>query len=41
MSGSALKKLGIDSIDNNPTTGVLVRLSPQQFLQIKALKHNQ
>ena len=35
MSGSALKKLGIDSIDNNPTTGVLVRLSPQQFLQIK------
>lgn len=35
MSGSALKKLGIDSIDNNPSAGVLVRLSPQQYLQLK------
>jgi len=35
MSGSALKKLGIDVLENNPTKGVLVRLSPQQFLQIK------
>jgi len=35
MSGSALKKLGIDTLDNNPTKGVLVRLSPKQFLQIK------
>lgn len=39
MSGNALKKLGIDTLDNNPTAGVLVRLTPQQFLQIKqALK---
>lgn len=35
MSGNALKKLGIDSIENNPTKGVLVRLSPTEFLQIK------
>ena len=35
MSGNALKKLGIDDLENNPTKGVLVRLSPQQFLQIK------
>ena len=35
MSGSALKKLGIDSLENNPTKGVLVRLTPKQFLQIK------
>ena len=39
MSGNALKKLGIDTLDNNPPNGVLVRLTPQQFLQIKqALK---
>lgn len=35
MSGSALKKLGIDNLDNAPTAGVLVRLTPQQFVQIK------
>lgn len=35
MSGNALKKLGIDNLENNPEKGVLVRLSPQQFLQIK------
>ena len=35
MSGNALKKLGIDAAENNPEKGVLVRLSPQQFLQIK------
>lgn len=35
MSGNALKKLGIDTLDNNPTAGVLVRLSPKQFLQVK------
>lgn len=35
MSGSALKKLGIDSIDNAPSKGVLVRLTPKQFLEIK------
>lgn len=35
MSGNALKKLGIDTLDNNPTNGVLVRLTPKQFLQIK------
>lgn len=35
MSGNALKKLGIDNLENNPTTGVLVRLSPKQFLQVK------
>lgn len=35
MSGNALKKLGIDSIENNPEKGALVRLTPQQFLQIK------
>lgn len=35
MSGNALKKLGIDSIENTPTKGVLVRLTPAQFLQIK------
>ena len=35
MSGSALKKLGIDALANNPTTGVLVRLSPKQFIEIK------
>lgn len=36
MSGNALKKLGIDDLANNPTKGVLVRLSPQQFQQVKA-----
>lgn len=35
MSGNALKKLGIDDLANNPTKGVLVRLTPQQFLQVK------
>lgn len=35
MSGNALKKLGIDAAENNPTKGVLVRLSPAQFLEIK------
>jgi hypothetical protein len=35
MSGNALKKLGIDVPDANPTVGVLVRLSPKQFLQVK------
>ena len=35
MSGNALKKLGIDNLENNPTKGVLVRLSPKQFLQVK------
>lgn len=35
MSGNALKKLGIDAAENNPDKGVLVRLSPQQFLEIK------
>ena len=36
MSGNALKKLGIDDLANSPTKGVLVRLSPAQFLEIKA-----
>lgn len=35
MSGNALKKLGIDSLENNPSKGVLVRLTKEQFLQIK------
>ena len=35
MSGNALKKLGIDDLANNPTKGVLVRLSPEQFLEVK------
>jgi hypothetical protein len=35
MSGNALKKLGIDALANNPSNGVLVRLSKEQFLQIK------
>jgi len=35
MSGNALKKLGIDNAENNPTKGVLVRLSPAQFLEVK------
>jgi hypothetical protein len=35
MSGNALKKLGIDNAENNPTKGVLVRLSPEQFLEVK------
>lgn len=35
MSGNALKKLGIDELANNPAKGVLVRLSPAQFLQVK------
>ena len=35
MSGNALKKLGIDTLENNPTNGVLVRLTKEQFLQIK------
>jgi hypothetical protein len=35
MSGNALKKLGIDTADNNPTNGVLVRLTPQQYMQVK------
>jgi hypothetical protein len=35
MSGNALKKLGIDNAENNPTKGVLVRLTPAQFLEVK------
>jgi hypothetical protein len=35
MSGNALKKLGIDTLDKGPTKGVLVRLTPKQFLEIK------
>jgi hypothetical protein len=35
MSGNALKKLGIDNLENKPTKGVLVRLNKEQFLQIK------
>jgi len=35
MSGNALKKLGIDVPDANPTNGVLVRLTPKQFLEVK------
>ena len=38
MSGSALRKLGISTLDdkdNPPTKGVLVRLSPKQFLEVK------
>jgi hypothetical protein len=35
MSGNALKKLGIDAFANNPSNGVLVRLSREQYLQIK------
>jgi hypothetical protein len=35
MSGNALKKLGIDALENNPSNGVLVRLTKEQFLQIK------
>ena len=35
MSGNALKKLGIDALENKPTNGVLVRLTKEQFLQIK------
>jgi hypothetical protein len=35
MSGNALKKLGIDDLANNPEKGVLVRLSKEQFLQVK------
>jgi hypothetical protein len=35
MSGNALKKLGIDAFANNPSNGVLVRLTKEQFLQIK------
>ena len=35
MSGNALKKLGIDVPDANPTNGVLVRLTPKQFLDVK------
>lgn len=35
MSGSALKKLGIDKAEHNPKVGVLVRLTPRQFVEIK------
>lgn len=35
MSGNALKKLGIDALENKPANGVLVRLNKEQFLQIK------
>jgi len=35
MSGNALKKLGIDEIKNKPANGVLVRLTPAQYLQVK------
>lgn len=35
MSGNALKKLGIDALENKPTNGVLVRLTREQFLEIK------
>jgi hypothetical protein len=35
MSGNALKKLGIDELSNNPTKGVLVRLSAKQYLELK------
>ena len=36
MSGNALKKLGIDILANSPTKGVLVRLTPAQYLEIKS-----
>lgn len=35
MSGNALKKLGIVGIKDNPTKGVLVRLTKQQFAEVK------
>ena len=35
MSGNALKKLGIDDLANAPTKGVLVKLSPKTFLEVK------
>jgi len=35
MSGNALKKLGIDILANGPTKGVLVRLTPTQYMEIK------
>ena len=35
MSGNALKKLGIDAAENNPSNGVLVKLTPKTFLQVK------
>ena len=35
MSGNALKKLGIDDLKDNPTKGVLVRLTPEQFRTVK------
>jgi len=35
MSGNALKKLGINDASFNPEKGVLVRLTKDQFLQIK------
>jgi len=35
MSGNALKKLGIAPLHENPTVGVLVRLTPAQYLEVK------
>lgn len=36
MSGNALKALGINDIDKSPSKGVLVKLSPETFLQVKS-----
>lgn len=35
MSGNALKKLGIDDLKDNPSKGVLVRLTKEQYATIK------
>jgi len=35
MSGNALKRLGIGDLTQEPTAGVLVKLSPETFLQVK------
>lgn len=35
MSGNALKRLGIGDLSQEPTVGVLVKLAPKTFLQVK------
>jgi hypothetical protein len=36
MSGNALKRLGIGDLTQEPTVGVLVKLSPKTFMEVKA-----
>jgi hypothetical protein len=37
MSGNALKRLGIGDLTQEPTAGVLVKLTPETFMQVKKI----